>query len=67
MEGKEIKLQLRTLKKGIQDIEICFPTAATAASSPQKNNNESNNKILYQKKTRKKSWIMWRQDHRERG
>ncbi len=64
MEGREIKLQLRTLKKGIQDVKFCFPAAA---SSPQKNNNESNNKILYQKKTRKKSWIMWRQDHRERG
>ncbi len=28
MEGREIKLQLRTLKKGIQDVEFCFPAAA---------------------------------------
>jgi hypothetical protein len=33
MEGREIKLQLHTLKKGIQDVEFCFPAAA---SSPQK-------------------------------
>jgi hypothetical protein len=47
-------------KKGIQDVEFCFLAPATAMSSPQKNNNESNNKMLYQKKTRKKSWTMWR-------
>ncbi len=48
------------MKKGIQDVEFCFPTTTIATSSPQNNNNESNNKILYQKKTRKKSWTMWK-------
>jgi hypothetical protein len=29
-------------------------------SSPPKKIKKSNNKILYQKKTRKQSWTMWR-------
>jgi hypothetical protein len=48
------------LKKGIQDVEFCFPTTTIATSSPQNNNNESNNKILYQEKIRKKSWTRCR-------
>ncbi len=70
MEGREIKLQLHTLKKGIQDVEFCFPATAAATSSPQKKIMNQITKYYIKRKLEKKvgqcGGIQGRQDHRER-
>ncbi len=70
MEGREIKLQLHTLKKGIQDVEFCFPATAAATSAPQKNKMNQITKYYIKRKLEKKvgqcGGIQGRQDHRKR-
>jgi hypothetical protein len=69
-EGREIKLQLHTLKKGIQDIEFCFPAPIAATLSPQKKIMNQITKYYIKRKLEKGvgqcGGIQGRQDHRER-
>jgi hypothetical protein len=58
------------LKKGIQDVEFCFPATGAATSSPQKKIMNQITKYYIKRKLEKKvgqcGGIQGRQDHRER-
>jgi hypothetical protein len=57
---KRNKIATPYLEEGNPRCRILLSSYSSCNIITTKNNNESNNKILYQKKTRKKSWTMWR-------